>query len=330
MHIGYAAMLERFEPAAVIANCVAAEAHGFRGVMATDSFQPWLPRHRASAHVWTMLGAIGAHTTGDLGPGVTTPGFRTHPAVVAQAAATLAALYPGRAWLGIGSGDAVNEHITGQYWPEPAERIDRMFEAADIIRKLFTASLAGRDVRHRGEHYRMESTRLWTMPDTAPKVFVGTAGPAAARRAGRTADGLITMGAAVDRLAPLLARFAEGAREAGRDPDRMPRVLQLHLSWAHTDGQALDNALAEWPIAGLRVRRGDVRSPYDFEQLVRGVTEDDMRAGLLISADPDVHRAQIQRYADLGFTHIYLHNVGSNQQEWLEVFGRDVLPKVNA
>ena len=152
MHIGYAAMLEQIEPTAVIENCVLAEAHGFRGIMATDHFQPWLPRHRNAAHVWTMLGAIGAHTTGDLGPGVTTPGFRTHPAVVAQAAATLATLYPGRAWLGVGSGEALNEHIVGDYWPEPAERIDRMFEAVDLIRKLFTASLAGRDTRHRGEH----------------------------------------------------------------------------------------------------------------------------------------------------------------------------------
>lgn len=330
MHIGYAAMLEQVQPAAVIANCIAAEANGFRGIMATDHFQPWLPRHRASAHVWTMLGAIGAHTRGDLGPGVTTPGFRTHPAVVAQAAATLATLYPGRAWLGVGSGDALNEHITGSYWPEPAERIDRMFEAVDIIRKLFTASLAGRDTRHRGEHYRMESTRLWTMPDAAPPVYVATAGPVTARRAGRSADGLITVGADVERLAPLLARFAEGARESGRDADALPKVLQLQLSWAPTEEQALSNALTEWPIAGLRMRRGDVRSPYDFEQLVRGVTADDMRASMLISADPDVHRAAIQRYADLGFTRIYLHNVGPNQREWLEVFGRDVLPKVRA
>ncbi|MEW2462012.1 TIGR03557 family F420-dependent LLM class oxidoreductase [Microbacterium sp. NPDC047426] len=330
MHIGYAAMLEQVQPSAVIENCIAAEAHGFRGIMATDHFQPWLPRHRASAHVWTMLGAIGAHTTGDLGPGVTTPGFRTHPAVVAQAAATLATLYPGRAWLGVGSGDALNEHITGGYWPEPAERIDRMFEAVDIIRKLFTASLAGRDTRHRGEHFRMESTRLWTMPPAAPPVLVATAGPVTARRAGRNADGLITVAAEVERLAPLLARFAEGAREAGRDADTLPRVLQLPLSWAPTEEQALAQAHAEWPIAALRMRRGDVRSPYDFEQLVRGVTPEDLRASMLISADPDVHRAQIQRYADLGFTRIYLHNVGPNQREWLEVFGRDVLPKVRA
>lgn len=328
MQIGYAAMLERLEPAAVIENCVAAEANGFRGVMATDHFQPWLPRHRAASHVWTMLGAIGAHTSGDLGPGVTTPTFRTHPAVVAQAAATLASLYPGRAWLGLGSGEALNEHITGEYWPEAGERIDRMFEAAELIRRLFTSSLAGRDTRHRGPHFRMESTRLWTMPEAAPPVYVATAGPLTARRAGRSADGLITVAAEPERLAPLLYRFGEGARQIGRDPDRMPKVLQLRLSWAPTEEEALQNALTEWPLAGLRIRRGDIRSPYDFEQLARGVTATDVRAGMLVSADPDVHRAHIQRFADLGFTKVYLHNVGPNQKEWLEVFGRDVLPKV--
>lgn len=330
MRIGYAAMLEQFETSAIIANCQTAEHNGFRGVMATDHFQPWLPRHSASAHVWTMLGAIGAHTHSGLGPGVTTPGFRAHPATVAQAAATLATLYPDRAWLGLGSGDALNEHITGEYWPEPPERIDRMFEAVDIIRTLFSASLAGRDVRHRGNHFAMEATRLWTMPPTAPPVYVAASGPVTARRAGRSVDGLITMGADVERLASLLARFDEGTRESGRRVGALPKILQLHLSWAQTDEQAMSYALSEWPIAALRLRRGDVRSPFDFEQLVRGVTREDMHAGMLISADPDVHRAEIQRYVDLGFTHLYLHNVGPNQREWLEVFGREVLPKVRA
>ncbi|MGB4135047.1 MAG: LLM class flavin-dependent oxidoreductase, partial [Microbacterium sp.] len=140
----------------------------------------------------------------------------------------------------------------------------------------------------------------------------------------------ITNGAGVDRAAPLLARFAEGARDSGRRADALPKILQLQLSWAPTDEQAEAYALAEWPMAGLRMRRSDIRSPYDIEQLVRGVTPADMRAGMLISSDPDVHRAQLQRYADLGFSHIYLHNVGPNQREFLEVFGRDVLPKVRA
>jgi G6PDH family F420-dependent oxidoreductase len=325
-HIGYAAMLERFPPAEAVALAELSERHGFTGVMASDHFQPWLPAHGESSFVWSVLAAIGARTTGDLGPGVTTPGFRMHPAVVAQASATTAAMYPGRHWLGIGSGEALNEHVVGRYWPEPPERIARMFEAVELIKRLFQASIAGRDMRFAGQHFKLETTRLWTMPAEAPEVLVAASGPVTARRAGRTADGLITMGAPVDRLAALLQRFREGAREAGRDPERMPRVLQLPLSWAPTDEQAMRNALHEWPIAGLRAPRGDIRSPYDVEHFARTVRPEDFAGRLVVSADPDRHRAAIQAYLDLGFDRIYLHNVGRDQAAFLEVFGRDVLP----
>ena len=155
VHIGYAAMLERFPPAEAVALAALAESHGFTGVMATDHFQPWLPAQGQSSFVWSVLAALGERTTGDLGPGVTTPTFRWHPAMVAQASATLGALYPGRHWLGIGSGEALNEHVVGHYWPEAPERINRMFEAVDVIKKLFAGSLAGRDVRHSGSYFKL-------------------------------------------------------------------------------------------------------------------------------------------------------------------------------
>jgi coenzyme F420-dependent glucose-6-phosphate dehydrogenase len=329
-HIGYAAMLERFPPAEAVALAALAESHGFTGVMATDHFQPWVPAQGESSFVWSVLAAIGERTTGDLGPGVTTPSFRMHPAVVAQASATLGALYPARHWLGIGSGEALSEHIVGVYWPEAPERINRMFEAVDMIKRLFAGSLAGRDVRHSGQYFKLESTRLWTMPDAAPPIFVAASGPVTARRAGRTVDGFITTGAPTDRLAPLLTRFEEGAREAGRNPTTMPKVLQLHLSWAPTDEEAMRNALREWPNGGMRFPRSDIRSPFEFEQLARTVRPEDFEGRMVVSADLDVHRADIQRHLDLGFDRIYLHNVGRNQAEFLEVFGRDVLPGLRA
>src|SRR3954467_7619308 len=162
--IGYAAMLEQFGPQEVVNYSVDAEQAGFSGVMAADHFQPWVPQQGNAAFVWNVMTAIGERTKGDVGPGVTCPSFRMHPAIVAQASATLAAMYPGRHWLGIGSGEALNEHILGQYWPETPERINRMFEAVELIAKLFQGSRAGRDVKHSGTHFRMESTRLWTMP----------------------------------------------------------------------------------------------------------------------------------------------------------------------
>src|SRR3954454_7235411 len=193
--IGYAAMLEQFGPQEVVGYSADAEQHGFSGVMAADHFQPWVPQQGNAAFVWNVMTAIGERTKGDVGPGVTCPSFRMHPAIVAQASATLASMYPGRHWLGIGSGEALNEHIVGAYWPEPAERINRMFEAIEVISKLFTASIAGRDVKHSGPHFTLESTRLWTMPPVAPEILVATSGPLTARRAGRVADGLITVAA---------------------------------------------------------------------------------------------------------------------------------------
>lgn len=327
--VGYAAALEQFHPTEVVELSAYAESRGFSGVMAADHYQPWLPAQGQAAFVWNVLTALGERTIGDIGPGVTAPTFRWHPAMVAQASATLAAMYPGRHWLGLGSGEALNEHVTAQYWPEAPERINRMFEAIDIIKKLFAASLAGKDTKHSGTFYKHESTRLWTMPDVAPEILVATAGPVTAKRAGRHADGLITVGAPLEKISGLFAKFAEGARESGRDPEAMPKVLQVHLSWAETDEQALANAMTEWPNGGMKFPKADIRSPFDFEQMAKLVRPEDFEGRMVISADPDVHRAAIQKYVDLGFDRVYLHNVGRNQREWIDVFGRDVLPALS-
>jgi G6PDH family F420-dependent oxidoreductase len=321
--IGYAAMLEQFGPNEVVEYAATAEAAGFSGVMAADHFQPWVPEQGQSAFVWNVLTALGARTSGDFGPGVTCPGWRMHPAVVAQASATLAAMYPGRHWLGLGSGEALNEHITGAYWPEAPERINRLFDAIELIRKLFS----GRDVKHKGAYYTLETARLWTL-DEPPPIYVATAGPVTAKRTGAHADGIITVGAPLSKISGLFDKFAEGARSAGKDPDTMARIMQLHLSWAPTDEEALANAVHDWPNGGMKFPKQDIRSPYDFQQMAKLVRPEDFDGRMLISSDPDAHRAEIQRYLDLGFDAIYLHNVGRNQTEWIDVFGRDVLPKL--
>ena len=204
-----------------------------------------------------------------------------------------------------------------------------MFEAIDIIKKLFHGSIAGKDVKHAGPFYKLESTRLWTMPEVAPEILVATAGPVTAKRAGRTVDGLITVGAPLEKISGLFARFDEGAKEAGRDPSTMPRVLQLHMSWAPTDAEALANAMTEWPNGGMKFPKADIRSPFELEQIAKLVRPEDFEGRMVISSDPDVHRAHIQRFVDLGFDRVYLHNVGRNQREWIEVFGREVLPKLH-
>ncbi|MCK0117134.1 TIGR03557 family F420-dependent LLM class oxidoreductase [Isoptericola sp. S6320L] len=326
--VGYAAMLEQFHPTEVVDLSAYAEEHGFSGVMAADHFQPWVPQQGQAAFVWNVLSALGERTRGDLGPGVTAPTFRWHPAMVAQASATLAAMYPGRHWLGLGSGEALNEHVTAGYWPEAPERINRMFEAIDIIKKLFASGLEGKDVKHSGQFYKMESTRLWTMPEVAPEILVATAGPVTAKRAGKHADGLITVGAPLEKIEMLFGRFDAGAREVGRDPEPMPKVLQVHMSWAETDEEAMANAMTEWPNGGMKFPKADIRSPHDFAQMAKLVRPEDFEGRMVVSADPDKHREAIQKYVDLGFDRIYLHNVGRNQREWIETFGREVLPKL--
>jgi len=324
--IGYAAMLEQFGPAEVLELCAHAEGAGFSGVMAADHLQPWIPRQGQAAFVWEVLAVAGARTKGDLGPGVTCPSFRMHPAIVAQAAATLEVMYPGRTWLGLGSGEALNEHVVAGYWPEVAERINRMFEAIEIISALFS----GKEVKHDGRFFRMETFRLWTLPEKAPPIYIATAGPVTAKRTGQFADGIITVGAPEEKLEMVFGKFEEGARAAGKDPSKMPRILQLHLSWAETDEQALANAVTEWPTGGMKFAKQDIRSPKDFEAMVALVRPEDFKGRMLISSDLEAHRREIQKFVDMGFDQIYLHNVGRNQREWIDAFGREVLPGLHA
>ena len=328
--IGYAAPLEQLEPREAVRLATLAEHHGFSGVIAADAAQPFTPTQGQAGFVWNIVSALGAHTRGELGVGAIAATYRWHPALVAQASATLAALYPERHWLALGSGEAISEHVVGPYWPEPAERISRMFEAVTIIKKLFASGASGRDVKHDGEWYRLESSRLWTSAATPPPLLIATAGPVTAKRAGHVADGLLIDSVPFEKMGALLQRFAEGARESGRDREQaVKHAVRIHLSWAPTDSEAMANALTEWPQAGMRFAKSDIRSPYDLEQIARLVRAEDFDERMLISSDLDAHRANIQRYLDLGFSRVHLHNVGRNQQEFLDVFGREVLPRLS-
>ncbi|WP_053207791.1 TIGR03557 family F420-dependent LLM class oxidoreductase [Jiangella muralis] len=324
--VGYSAMLERFAPSEVVQLAVAAEAAGFDGVMADDHFQPWTPQQGQAGFVWNVMTAMAERTRGSVGVGATCPSFRWHPAVVAQAAATLEQLYPGRHWLGIGSGEAISEHVVGGYWPEAPQRIARMFEAVEIIQKLFT----GRDVRHDGRFFTLERTRLWTMPGAPPPVYIATSGPITARRAGASCDGMITVASTPDKVAALFGRFDEGARSAGKDPSTLAKIVQVHLSWAPDPDEAAAQALREWPNGAMRFSKADLRSPYDVDQIARMVRVEDFEGRVTISADLDVHRKELQRYLDAGATHLYLHDAGPDQRTWIDVFGREVLPKLTA
>ncbi|GAA5146632.1 TIGR03557 family F420-dependent LLM class oxidoreductase [Microbacterium pseudoresistens] len=322
--IHHVVALEQFKPMHTVSVAAAADAAGFAGSVVADRFQPWLPSQGEAPFVWTLAGAIAQATSGKVTVSAI-PGYRMHVAAVAQASATLAAMVPGRHTLTLAAGDAIDEHVVAGYWPEAADRISNLFDAADAIRKLFAASLKGKDIRHSGPGIRLESARLWTMPDEAPPVAVWAAGPATARRAGRTVDGIVVQAGRPERMAALLAAYREGCAESGRTGSATAHV---QLSWADTDEQATQNALREWPMAGLRFPRGDIRSPFDVAQLVRSVTAEDLRERMCISSDPDIHRAHVQSFLDLGFDTIHVHNIGRNQQEWIDVVGREILPRL--
>jgi coenzyme F420-dependent glucose-6-phosphate dehydrogenase len=322
--LGYAAMFEQFHPTDLLRWSREAEDAGFGAMMASDHFHPWTPQQGQSAFVWAWMGALGAQTKLRFGPGVTAPGYRYHPAILAQAAATLAAMFPGRFWLGLGAGEALNEHIVGEYWPEAPVRLDRLVEAIEVIQKLFS----GKVVKHKGEHFMLESAKLYTLPDTPPPIYVATSGPLMSERTGRLCDGIITVGAPDDKIRGLLGRFEKGAREAGKDPATMPRLIQLHVSWAESRAAALAQAVREWPNGGMRFPKADIRNSEDFAAMAELVRPEHFEGRVFCSPDLGEHAAHIQHFIDLGFDEVHVHNVGRNQHEFIAAFGREVAPRL--
>jgi coenzyme F420-dependent glucose-6-phosphate dehydrogenase len=321
--IGYAAMLEQFHPTELLDLCAAAEDAGFEaGFMVSEHFHPWTPQQGQSAFAWAFMGALGTRTSLRFGTAVTCPGFRYHPAVIAHAAATLGAMFPGRFWLGLGAGEALNEHVIGGEWPEVGVRSSMLFEAIEIIKDLFDGGV----VRHRGTHFKLESARLYTLPEIRVPVYVATAGPLNARKTGRFADGMITVGAADEKIKRLWESCDAGSAEEGRPTP--PKLLQVHVSWATTDEEAADNAMREWPNGGMPFAKQDIKNPEDFAAIARLVKIEDFTNRVLITSDLEKHTEQIQRYVDMGFDEIHLHNVGRNQAEFIDTFGREVLPNL--
>jgi coenzyme F420-dependent glucose-6-phosphate dehydrogenase len=199
-----------------------------------------------------------------------------------------------------------------------------MFEAIEVINKLFS----GKVVKHDGEYFTLESARLYTRPDEPVPIYVATAGPLNAKRTGKYADGIITVGAADEKIAMLWDKFREGAAEAGKDASAMRTQLQVHVSWAPTQEEAERQALEEWPNGGMPFPKQDIKNPEDFANIAKLVRIENFANRMLISADLDEHVAQLQNYVDMGFDEIYLHNVGRNQAEFIETFGEKVLPQL--
>ncbi len=316
--IGFHASHEQVHPAALLEAVQRAETAGFDAAMCSDHLAPWSARQGHSGFAWAWLGAALATTDLRLGV-VCAPGQRYHPAVVAQAAATLAAMFPGRFWVALGSGENANEHVTGDPWPAKDVRDARLVECVGVIRRL----LAGQEVTHRGL-VTVEQARVWSLPDEPPALVAPAVSVATAARSAAWADGLITVNQPPTVLREVLAAY----RDAG---GRGPAAVQVHLSWAPDEQTALGAAHDQWrsnvfPPPGC----WDLSTPAHFDAAADRVRPDDVREVVNVSADLARHADWLAGYADLGFDEVYLHHVGQEQGPFIDAFGEHVLPQLRS
>ena len=315
MQIGYALSSEEHRPSDLVAHADAAEQAGFPFALISDHFHPWIDAQGQSPFVWSVLGAIAAGTSQlRVGTGVTCPTIRIHPAIVAQAAATAASLFEGRFFLGLGTGENLNEHILGERWPPTEIRRRMLEEAVDVMRELWRGGL----VNHRGTYFTVENARLYTLPDEPFDVLVAAGGLEAAELAAQVGDGIIATEANPDLLAAFDAAGGSG-----------PRYAQATVCWAKTEAAARATALQWWPNAGLRgTLSQELPLPSHFEQAAEMVAEEDVENVVACGPDPAVHLAKIQEYVDAGFDHVYVHQVGPDQRGFMEFYERSVLPEL--
>jgi coenzyme F420-dependent glucose-6-phosphate dehydrogenase len=313
--IGYHASHEQFAPSELLRFATRAAEAGFDCIKSSDHFHPWSERQGQSGFAWAWLG--GAMQAIDRPFGiVSAPGYRYHPAVLAQAAATLAEMHPGRLWVALGSGEAVNESITGLPWPEKPERNARLRECVAIFRAL----LAGETVTHRGR-ITVTEARLYTRPGLPVPLFGAAVSQETARFCGSWADGLLTTGGDVSVLDAVIASFRAGGG------DGKPVHVQHALSWAPSEDEAMAQALDQWAPASLGGEVAwDLRRPADFDRAARGMTAERLSESVFVSSDLGRHRAKLESIAAAGAEIIHLHHVGRNQEAFIDAFGASVLP----
>lgn len=312
---GYFLSSEEHSPAELVDQARMAEQAGFDSLWISDHYHPWNDDQGQSPFVWSVIGALSQAVSLPVETAVTCPLVRTHPAVIAQAAATSAALLGGRFRLGVGTGEALNEHILGTGWPEASVRLEMLEEALQIIRQLFT----GEQFSHRGKHYTVENARLYTLPDQPVPIDVSAFGPQAAELAGRIGDGLITM----TPEAPLVERF----RRAGGGTK--PVYGGLKVCWARDRQEAVRTAHHLWANEQLPGELPQILpTPRHFEQASELVTEDQVANAVPCGDDPDMHLQALSAFVDAGFDTVYVNQIGKNQQDFFDFYRTKILPRL--
>ncbi|WP_227373686.1 TIGR03557 family F420-dependent LLM class oxidoreductase [Haladaptatus halobius] len=312
--IGYTLSSEEHHPNELVQHAARAEEVGFDFASISDHYHPWISQQGHSPFVWSTLGGV-AHATDDLpvGIGVNCPIMRYHPAIVAQAAATAAAMFEGDFFLGVGTGERLNEHVVGEHWPEHPIRMEMLEEAVEIIQKLWQ----GGQQSYYGDHFTVENARLYTLPEEPPEIIVSAYGERAAKAAAELGDGFWSVGPQ-----DVVETFDEAGGEG-------PKYSQMSICYAEDEDEAIDTALEHWPNTSLPGElASQLATPTHFEQASQMVTREDIAEGSVVTdPDPDTHVENLRQFFDAGYDHVYVHQIGPDQESFFDFYENEVLPE---
>lgn len=315
MRVGYLLSSEEFTPAELLEQARLAEQSGFEGLWISDHFHPWIDAQGQSSFVWSMIGALSQVSSLPVTTAVTCPIMRLHPAILAQAAATSAVLHSGRFVLGVGTGEALNEHVIGEGWPSADVRLEMLEEAVEVMRDLWSGGF----VNHRGRYYTVEHARIYTRTEQPPKVYVSAFGPKALELAGRIADGYIST--------QPKEKLVRGFRDNGGGDK--PAAAGCKACYAANEDEAVRIAYERWPTEGLpgELPR-ELPFPRHFEQASTLVKPETIRQKVPCGPDPERHVEQLTRYRDAGFDEVYVANIGPHYADMMRLYASEILPEV--
>jgi coenzyme F420-dependent glucose-6-phosphate dehydrogenase len=315
--LGYWLASELHSPGKLVSDAKRAEEVGFEYAMISDHYHPWLDDQGHSPFVWSVIGGIARATEWlRLGTGVTCPIMRIHPAIIAQAAATSAAMMPGRFFLGVGSGEYLNEHILGDKWPVVADRLEMLEEAVEVIRHLWTGELTS----HRGQHYTVENARIYDLPEAPPPIMMAVTGERSISLAARIGDGLIT-----SSLIPEVVSNFENMGGGSK-----PRYGRFEVCWAEDEKEARRMAYQYWRSTAIKGQaKTELALPAYFEQLAAMLNEEDIAEQIICGPDPAPHIEKFQRFTEAGYTHVSVHQVTPEQEGFFRFYEHEVLPELS-
>jgi len=323
---GYASQPDLYHPRVLMDHAVLAEKSGFETLWLSDHFHPWSHSRAHESHTWVLIGAAAARTNKiRFGTAVTCPLFRYHPAITAQAFASLRAMFPDRIFLGVGTGEAMNEVPVGYEWPSIKERIERLDEAIRLMKLLWSRDF----VNFKGKYYTLRKANLYDKPETEVPLYVAGFGPKVARLAGRYADGFLTTMVDPDKLKnELLKALSEGAREKGRDPEKIERVVELGVSYDENYDKALKQLHFWRGTLFPFMFKFPIYDPREIEDMGRMVSDDALARTYIVSTKPEDILKPIERAVKLGFNHIYLQSTSPDEEKFLQMAAKEILPYV--